>query len=164
MIADIWATSHYAQSVSPTAPRPPDPRGLLDESSPSVPSADHAALEHVRLQARRADLLHDLLAHTRDDDLQRQRHRVRSARTMHSGLIGSVHTLSPWTPPGLNDCAVSARPEQTWPQVAHHPQRKGPSVPDQRKRRRRMVAIRSSDGATAGSGPSQLRAFSSLPW
>ena len=34
---------------------------------------------------------------------------------MHSGLIGSAHTLSPWTPPGLNDCAVSARPAPTWP-------------------------------------------------
>jgi hypothetical protein len=54
---------------------------------------------------------------------------------MHSGLIGSVHTLSPWTPLGLTDGAVSARPAPTWSQVAHHPQLKGsPSVPDQRKR------------------------------
>ena len=44
---------------------------------------------------------------------------------MHSGLIGSAHTLSPWTPPGLNDCAVSARPAPTWPQVAHHPPAQG---------------------------------------
>lgn len=90
---------------------------------------------------------------------------VRSARTMHSGFIGSVLTLSPWTPPGLNGCAVSARPAPTWPQVAHHPRLKGtPSVPDQRKRRRRMEAIMPSDEATAGSWRSPPRAFSSLPW
>jgi hypothetical protein len=84
---------------------------------------------------------------------------------MHSGFIGSVLTLSIWTPPGLNGCAVSVRPAPTLPQVAHHPQLKGSlSVPDQRKRRRRLEAIRSSDGAVAGSGPSQPRAFSSLPW
>jgi hypothetical protein len=85
---------------------------------------------------------------------------------MHSGLIGSVHTLSPWTPLGLTDGAVSARPAPTWSEVAsHHPKLKGsPSVPDQRKRRRRMGAIKSSDGAAAGSGPSQPRAFSLLPW
>ena len=77
----------------------------------------------------------------------------------------SVHTLSPWTPPGLNDCAVSARPATTWLQVAHHPRLKGSrTVPDRRNRRRQMEAIRSPDGATAGSGPSQVRAFSSLPW
>jgi hypothetical protein len=52
---------------------------------------------------------HDLFT----DDPQRQCYRVRSARTMHSGLIGSAHTLSPWTPPGQNACAVSARPAQT---------------------------------------------------
>jgi hypothetical protein len=39
---------------------------------------------------------------------------------MHSGFIGSVLTISPWTPPGLNDGAVSARPAQTWPRAAHH--------------------------------------------
>jgi hypothetical protein len=84
---------------------------------------------------------------------------------MRSGPIGSVHTLSPWTPPGLNDCAVSARPAPTWPQVAHHPQLKdSPSVPDQRKRRQRIEAIRASDWATAGAGPSQPRPFSPLPW
>jgi hypothetical protein len=103
--------------------------------------------------------------YTYDDDVQRQRHRVRSARTMHVGLIGLVHTLSPWTPSGLNDGAVSARPTPTWPRVAHHPQLKGsPSAPGQRKRRRRMEASRSSDGATAGSGSSPPRAFLSLPW
>ena len=36
---------------------------------------------------------------------------------MHSGLIGSAHTLSPWSPPGLNDHAVSARPAPMWPQA-----------------------------------------------
>ncbi len=78
---------------------------------------------------------------------------------MHSGLIGSAHTLSPWSPPGLNDRAVSARPAPTWPQVAHHPQLKGsPRVPDQRKRRRRTEAITSSDWATAGAGPPQTAA------
>jgi hypothetical protein len=81
---------------------------------------------------------------------------------MHSGLIGSAHTLSPWTPRGLNDCAVSARLAPTWPQVAHHPPLKGsPSVPDQRKRRRRLQTVE-FDRATPAAGPS-LRAFSSLP-
>ena len=76
---------------------------------------------------------------------------VRSARTMHSGFIGSVLTLSPWTPPGLNGCAVSVRPAPTWLQVAHHPQLKGsPSGPDRRKLRR-MEAIRSADGDRVGS-------------
>jgi hypothetical protein len=84
---------------------------------------------------------------------------------MHSGLIGLAHTLSPWSPSGLNDCAVSARPAPTWPQVAHHPQLKGsPSVPDQRRCRRRIEAIRSSDCAKAGAGPPQPRPFSSSPW
>ena len=84
---------------------------------------------------------------------------------MHSELIGSAHTLSPWSPPGLNDCAVSARPAPTWPQVAHHPQLKGsPSVPNQLRCRRRIEAISSPDLATAGAGPSQPRPFSSLPW
>ena len=84
---------------------------------------------------------------------------------MHSGLIGSTHTLSPWSPSGLNDYAVSARPAPTWAQVAHHPQLKGsPSVPDQRRCRRRIEAISPSDGAAAGSGPSQPGLFSSLPW
>ena len=81
---------------------------------------------------------------------------------MHSGLKRSAHTLSPWTPPGVNDCAVSARPAPTWPQVAHHPQLKGsPSAPDQRKRRRRLETV-GSDRATTGAGPPG--AFSSLPW
>jgi hypothetical protein len=52
----------------------------------------------------------DLLVPIGDDDMQYQWRRVRSAGTMHSRLIGSAHTLSAWTPPGLNDCAVSARP------------------------------------------------------
>ena len=83
---------------------------------------------------------------------------------MHSGLIGSAHTISPWSPPGLNDCAVSARPAPTWPQVAHHPQLKGSqSVQDQRQRRRRMDMVGSGE-AKAGAGPSLPRAFSSLPW
>jgi len=91
--------------------------------------------------------------------------RERSLRMMHTGLIWSLHTLSPWTPRGLNDCAVSARPAPTWPLVADHRQLKGsPSVPDQSKRRRRMEVIRSSDGATAGSGLSPSLAHSSLPW
>jgi len=63
----------------------------------------------------------------------------RSAWTMHSGFIGSVHTLSPWTPPGLNNGAVSARPAPTCQLAADHHRRKDSlSVPDQRKRRRRM--------------------------
>jgi hypothetical protein len=82
---------------------------------------------------------------------------------MHSGLIGSVRTLSLWTPPGLNDGAVSVRPAQTWPQVAQRPQLKGGlRVPDQSKRRRRVRTVR-SDQAKAGAGPSLVRAFSSLP-
>jgi hypothetical protein len=83
---------------------------------------------------------------------------------MHSGFIGSLHTLSPWTPPGLNDCAVSARPAPTWPLVAHHPRLKdSPSVPDQRKHQRRLETV-GSDRATAGAGRCLPRAFSSLPW
>ena len=84
---------------------------------------------------------------------------------MHSGLIGSAHTLCPWSPPGLNDCAVSARPAPRWPQVAHYPQIKGsPSFPDQHKRRRQIEAIRSSDRSTVGAGSSQPQPFSLLPW
>ena len=83
---------------------------------------------------------------------------------MHSGFIGSVHTLSPWTPPGLNIGAVSARPAPTWPLAADHPQLKDSlSVPDQRKRRRRMETV-GSDRASAGAGPSLRRVFSSLQW
>jgi hypothetical protein len=89
---------------------------------------------------------------------------VRSARTMHSGFIGSVLTLCVWTPPGLIDRAVSARPAPTWPLVAGHPQLKDRlSVLDQRKRRRRLETG-GSDRATTGAGPSPPRAFSSLPW
>ena len=85
------------------------------------------------------------------------------ARTMHSGLIGSAHTLSPWTPPGLNGCAVSAR-APTWPLVAHHPQLKDRlSVPDQRMRRRQLETVE-SDRATADAGPLSPRAFWSLRW
>ena len=83
---------------------------------------------------------------------------------MHSALIGSAHTLSPWTPPGLNGCAVSARPAQTRRQMAHHPQLRGSqSILDQFHRRRRMVMVGSGE-AKAGAGPSLPRAFSSLPW
>ena len=96
-----------------------------------------------------------------DDDLQHQRPSA-EAWIMHSGFIGSAHTLSPWSPPGLNDYAVFARPAPTWPLVAHHPQLKD-SIPNQCKRRRRLEGIRSSDGAPVGAGPSQPRAFSSLP-
>jgi hypothetical protein len=82
---------------------------------------------------------------------------------MHGGAIGSVLTLSLWTPPGLNDFAVSARPAQTWPLVSHHPQLKDRlSFPDQRKPRRRMGVIRSFDVAT-GSGPPRPGPFSSSP-
>jgi hypothetical protein len=99
-----------------------------------------------------------------NEALRCQRHRVRSAWTMHSGFIGSVHTLSPWTPPGLNNGAVSARPAPTWPLVAHHPQLNDSlSILDQHKRRRRMETV-GSDRASAGAGPSLPRAFSSLPW
>jgi hypothetical protein len=83
---------------------------------------------------------------------------------MHSGLIGSAHTLSPWTPPGLNDGAVSARSAPTWPLVANHPQLKDKlSVPDQRKPPRPLETV-GSEPATTGAGPSPPRAFSSLPW
>ena len=83
---------------------------------------------------------------------------------MHSGFIGSVHTLSLWTPPGLNNGAVSARPAPTCQLTADHLQLKDSlSIPDQRKHRRQMETV-GSDRASAGAGPSLRRAFSSLPW
>ena len=82
----------------------------------------------------------------------------------HSALIGFAHTLSPWTLPGLNGCAVSARPAQTRRQMAHHPQLRGSQSPlDQFHRGRRMVMVGSGE-AKAGAGPSLAPAFSSLPW
>jgi hypothetical protein len=83
---------------------------------------------------------------------------------MHSGFIGSVHRLSSWTPPGRNNGAVSARLAPMWPLVAPPQLEDSLSDPDQRQRRRRMEAIRSSAVAIAGSGQSLPLALSSLPW
>jgi hypothetical protein len=106
----------------------------------------------------------DLDSHLNGVAIELDAHREMPVVRLQDDLVEvAAHTLSSWTPSGLNDCAVSARPTPT--QIAHHPQVKGsPSFPDQRKRRRRIKPTGSSDRATAGAGQRQRRPFSLLPW